>query len=361
MNRRIGGYDFARSLALFGLVATNFSSGVQIDEFDFIRLYLRALMQHRAIAIFLVLGGVGISLLTQRIRVRNDSHGSSGSRKQLIKRAAGLLVVGICCNLIWHTSLLSLYSIYIIIGALLVTVSNRWLWSLVFVCIATFAVFIFSIDRFPDSYEIPLMEQLGASNPWTVEDIAHHLYQIGFHSRFSWMALLLIGIWLGRQEVRDLKMRRNLFLVGIIVTLVAEGVLCGLIFGIFLLPDSLYLLLSILGGPTGNTLVLCNLFGICGTAITIIGGSLILTAKYPDAKWTKPFIATGQLALTLYVVHLIINSGLLVALGGSEFETFSSAIGSAVIFCICALIFSHFWRKRLERGPLEWGIRRITG
>ena len=361
MNTRIAGYDFARSLALFGLVAANFSSGVQIDEFEFIRPYLRALMQHGVIATFLVLGGVGISLLTQRIRVRNDSHGSSGSRKQLIKRAGGLLVVGICCNLIWHTSLLSLYSIYIIIGALLVTVSNRWLWSLVFACIATFAVFTFSVDGFVGSYEITLMEQLGASNPWTVEDI--DLYQIRFHSRFSWMAWLLIGMWLGRQEVRDPKMRRNLFFGGIIVTLVAEGVLWGLLFDIFFSPDSLYLL-TILGRLAGNTLVLWDLlhfFGICGTAIAIIGGSLMLTEKYPDAKWTKPIIATGQLVLTLYVVHLIIDSGLLVALGGSEFETLSSAIGSAVIFCICAVIFSHFWRKRFEKGPLEWGIRRVTG
>ena len=104
-----------------------------------------------------------------------------------------------------------------------------------------------------------------------------------------------------------------------------------------------------------------SLFAMCGIASAIIGGSLMLTEKYPDAKWTKPLIATGRLALTLYVVHLIIDSGVLVALGGSEFETLSSAIGGAVIFCICAVIFSHFWRKGFERGPIEWAMRQITG
>ena len=366
MNTRIAGYDLARCLALFGLVVASFSSGAGLVEFSLhylFRIRLRSLMQDGSIATFLVLGGVGISLLTQRIRVRNDSHASSDSRKQLIKRAVGLLVVGICCNLIWHTSLLSLYSIYIIIGALLLTVSNRWLWSLVFVCVATFVVFRFLVDRFVDLYEIRLTGQLWASHPWTVEDIVYHLDQIGFHERFSWMVLLLIGLWLGRRDVRDPKVRRKLFLSGIIVTLVAEGVFWGLVFGPLGLPSSRYRLAA-LKWLVGDASVLwgsLNFLEMCGTAIAIIGASLMLTERYPAAKWTKPFIATGQLALTLYVVHLIIDGGLLWALGGSEFETLFSAIGSAVIFCICGAAFSHFWTKRFNRGPLEWGIRRITG
>ena len=72
-------------------------------------------------------------------------------------------------------------------------------------------------------------------------------------------------------------------------------------------------------------------------------------------------IATGQLALTLYVGHLIVGGGVQKLLEVLENQTLPFAIGSAVIFCICAVMFSHFWRKRYERGPLEWGIRRITG
>ena len=86
----------------------------------------------------------------------------------------------------------------------------------------------------------------------------------------------------------------------------------------------------------------------------------MLTEKYPDAKWTRPFVATGRLALTLYVAHLIIGRELLKALGVLD-KTLPFAISSAVIFCICAVIFSYYWSKRFERGPLEWGMRRITG
>ena len=59
MDRRIAGYDFARSLAVFGLVAANFSLGFEIADFrldHLIQARLHSLMQGGAIATFLVLG-----------------------------------------------------------------------------------------------------------------------------------------------------------------------------------------------------------------------------------------------------------------------------------------------------------------
>ena len=354
MNRRIAGYDLARSLALFGLVVANFSGDVENAD-----LYLLdTLIQGAATTTFLILGGIGVSLLAQRIQITNDAHGSVGSRKRLIKRAAFLLVVGICCNLIWQTRFLCFYSICIIIGALLLTVSNRWLWSLAFVFVAIFVVFIFLIL---DYYEI-FENWVGRldSDPWTVEGMVFRLHLNGFHLVFFWIAFLLTGMWLGRQDVHSPKVRKVVFFGGIVFALVSCTPL--LLRYVPLLP-SRPSLADISGSGidfTSVMLTLLHIFGICGIAFAIIGGSLMLTKKYPDAKWMKPFIATGQLALTLYVAHLIIGGGLLKALGVLD-KTLPLAIGSAVIFCICAVVFSHFWRKRYDRGPLEWGIRRITG
>ena len=360
MNTRIAGYDFARSLAVFGLVVANFSIDVEKADFGLYRLIqarLHSLIQGDAVTTFLVLGGVGISLLAQRVRTTNDAHAITDNRKRLIKRAAALLVVGICCNLIWHTGFLGFYSICIVIGALLLTVSNRLLWLLAFVFVAIFVVFIFLIF---DYFEIlQNWETLQDSDPWTVEGMVFRLYHNGLHARFSWTVFLLIGMWLGRQAVHQPRVRRDMLVGGIVVALVAECAVWMLIFGVLWLLNSL----SISQWVTENFMTLfmpLDLFAKCGTTTAIIGGSLMLTEKYPSTKWTKPFIATGQLALTLYVAHLIIGMGLLKALGVLD-KTLPLAIGSAVIFCICAVIFSHFWRKRYDRGPLEWGIRRITG
>ena len=356
MNRRIAGYDFARSLAVFGLVVANFSESV--DHIDF--YLLDTLIQGGAIVAFLGLGGVGISLLKQRDQRTSDAHKSADSRKQLIKRAASLLVVGICCDLIWHTNFLCHYSICIAIGALLLTASNRWLWSLAFVFVAIFVVFIFLIF---DYYEIFRdWEARLDSDPWTVEGMVFRLHLNGFHLIFFWLAFLLIGVWLGRRNVHCLRVRWAVFFGGITITLISACTPWLLIHYIPWLisgyppsvSDSLSKAIGILFGPV-------YFLGICGGAVVIIAGSLMLTEKFPDAKWTKPFIATGQLALTLYVAHLAIGMGLSKVLEVLENNAYPFAIGSAVIFCICAVIFSHLWRKRFERGPIEWGMRRITG
>ena len=84
-----------------------------------------------------------MSLLRQRDQRTNPAHRSADSRTRLIKRAASLLVVGICCSLIWQTYFLCFYSICIAIGALLLTASNRWLWALAFIFILIWAAFTF--------------------------------------------------------------------------------------------------------------------------------------------------------------------------------------------------------------------------
>ena len=360
MQTRITGYDFARSLALFGLVVANFRGNVEHVELDLVYDLIRG----GAIVAFLGLGGVGISLLKQRDERTNDAHRSADSRKRLIKRAASLLVVGICCNVIWHDNFLCFYSICIAIGVLLLTVSNRWLWPLAFIFVSIWSVFLFLIfDHYQIINEIIRnWEALWDSDPWTVEGMVFRLYVSRFHWIFYWAAFLLIGIRLGRQEVPSPNVQKVMFLSGIAVVLVAECALWVIFFGGLWLPRSFYPL--VLEWDIETMLIPIEslfFFAKWGAAIAIIGGSLMLTEKYPDAKWMKPFIATGQLALTLYVLHLAIGMGLSKVLGGLENNAYLFATGSAVVFCICAVIFSHFWRKRFERGPLEWGIRRITG
>lgn len=366
MQPRIAGYDLARSLALFGLVAANVIPDVENVTFTLyylIKLRLHSLMQGGAIPTFLVLGGVGVSLLTQQVRLTNDLHRIADSRKQLIRRAAFLLVVGICCNLIWQTGFLGFYSIYIVIGALLLAVSNRWLWSLACVFVLISVIFSVLVHGYFDYYEFILdRDVLRDTSLWTVKGIVFRLYLNGFELRCSWAVFLLIGMWLGRQAVHLPRTRRNMFLSGIAVALVAECALWVLLFGGLWLPRSFYPAVPEWDIQTMLPLMRSLfLFATCGIAIALIGGSLMLTEKYPEAKWTKPFIATGQLALTLYVVHLVIGMGLSKVLEGLENNAYPFAIASAVVFFLCAIIFSHFWRQRFDRGPLEWGIRRITG
>ena len=357
MDRRIAGYDLARSLALFWLVVVNFGVGVVKVDNELFEWQLHHLIPEGATTVFLVLAGIGVSLLKQRDQITKDTRESTDSRKRLIKRAAFLLATGICLNLIWQEDVLRFYAISIAIGALLLTVSNRWLWSLAFVGVAISVVCVVLFDY----YEIfGNLETLQNSDPWTVQGMLFRAFFNGFFLIFFWIAFLLIGMWLGRQDVRHPKTRWTAFCGGVVVALVAKCALWLRLFAIPQLPGKF----SLLELDIENILLLLlpiDFFTNGGTAIAIIGGSLVLAERYPDVKWTKPFIATGQLALTLYVVYLVIRMGLSKVLGVLEIYAYPLRTESAIIFCVCAVIFSHLWLKRFERGPLEWAMRRITG
>ena len=190
MSTRIVGYDFARSLALFGLVVVNFIPDVEVRDLGLhhvMQVQLRSLTQGGSIATFLVLAGVGVSLLTQQILITNEVHGITDSRKRLIRRAALLLLAGICCNVIWQTAFLGLYSIYVVFGALLLMLSSRWLWTLISVSVIISFAFIFLIYDYFDFFEIiQSSETLQDSNLWTVDGMIYRLSLSGLDSRFFW-------------------------------------------------------------------------------------------------------------------------------------------------------------------------------
>ena len=297
MQTRIAGYDFARFLALFGLVVTIFIPEVKAGDFELHHLIqgqLHYFMRDGAIATFLLLGGVGLSIRTQQFRTTDDAHRITDNRKRLIRRAALLMVVGIGCNLIFVTNLLCSYGGYILIGALLLTVSNRWLWSLVPVCIIISFAFIFlmivSLEYSDMLQNREIYHEIHLS---TVDDMIYRLAYSGLHSLFSWPVFLLIGMWIGRQDVHFPRERRYMLLGGMVIALVTSCALSVLVIGAVWSPHSFDAIVP--GWAMGASLVR-DFLAKGGISLAIIMGSFRLTEKYPEAKWTKPFIATGQLA-----------------------------------------------------------------
>ena len=308
MNTPIAGYDFARLLALFGLLITALITApipdFETGDFELRHLILGQLhsfIRGGAIETFLLLGGVGISLRTQQSRTTDDAHSITDSRKRLIRRAALLMVVGIGCNLIFPINLLlSSYGGYILFGALLLRVSNRWLWSLASACVIISFALVFLMLHVTFSLEM-LEESRGTHYffGFSVESMIYNLFSIELYSLFYWSVFLLMGMWLGRQEVPFPRDRRNLLLRAMVIALVTSCVLSVLLSSTVwshYSSDSIVtwwdmgtgFIIGFLGG-VGISL----LYGV-GISLAIILGSLSLIEKYQDAKWIKPFIATGQ-------------------------------------------------------------------
>lgn len=96
MPKRIIGYDLARSFAIFGMVVVNFKIVLGAEQSGPAWLEsLVGLLDGRAAATFVVLAGVGLSLLSRKARTSGDRDQLSQDRNTLLKRALFLFAVGL--------------------------------------------------------------------------------------------------------------------------------------------------------------------------------------------------------------------------------------------------------------------------
>ena len=195
---------------------------------------------------------------------------------------------------------------------------------------------------------------------WTPPGMVRHLFFNGFHPVVPWLAFLLLGMVIGRQDMNDRSVRRRVFMWGAGVALAAEGVSWLLILTISQgsgLEDQE--VVALLGTGPMPPLPLYMLAG-AGTASAVIAAAVDVGKRYENAAWLRPLVATGQLALTLYVGHVVLGMGMLEAIGRLEHQTLPFALLAAAAFCAAGVVFAHLWRSRFKRGPLEAIMRTLT-
>ncbi|MEM7030214.1 MAG: DUF418 domain-containing protein [Chloroflexota bacterium] len=355
---RIIGYDIARTLAFIGMVIVNFKLVMGASEAGPNWLvWLTGLLEGRAAALFVVLAGVGISLLSKKARLTNDQQSIARKRTTLLKRAAFLFIVGLLYTPIWPPDILHFYGVYIAISAFLLLASDRQLLAIATGFIGAFVI-LFLLFDYDQGWE---WDTLTYVDFWTLEGMVRHLFFNGFHPALPWTAFLIIGMWLGRQDVHNPVVRRRILVISLVIAALAETLSFGLI-RIFANPIweiSAEEVQAIFGTAMIPPMPL-YMIAAAATAVAVIMICIMLTDRAVTPWWVKSLVVTGQLALTLYVAHVVIGMGFLEAFGLLENQTLLFSLGSAVVFSFASIIFAHFWSKRFQRGPLESVMRRLT-
>ena len=355
---RIIGLDIARAFSIIGMAIVNFKITMSAEAAGptWLRSFA-AIFDGRAAATFVVLAGVGASLGSQRQRESGNSKARRSARWTLAKRALFLFVIGWAFYPIWPADILHYYGIYLAIGALVLFASNRTLLTLGFGAVTASFVFIVTFDPFAN-WNLDDYSYRGIT---TAAGFIRNLFLDGFHPVLPWVAFYLFGMWLGRTDLRNPVWRRTLAIRAAVVVAIAEG--------------AAWIVL----GPKGSNLDDLDgeswrwLFSVepipplpmylaagAGTAVLVIIGSIWL-GDHLDARLTEPLVSTGQLALTIYVGHVLIGMGTLEAFGRLEDQTLEWAVGTSLIFSATAILFSWLWRRRFDRGPLEALMRRVAG
>lgn len=343
---RIAGIDLARALAILGMLAVH----VGPTDVEGLAGTAYGLSHGRAAILFGLVAGVGVSLLAG-----SRSTSPLQARGKLLWRAAILLPLGLWLQTLDHNVFVILqdYALLFIVATALVGVGDRWLLALsgVSATLGSLA-YLWGLIAAPDAFERrPVAWGDGAG------DILHGLVLSGPYPLLTWLAPFALGIWIGRRDLRSRRLWWRLLAVGAGVGVAARA-------GAVVVQARL--------GEPGATVGWDHLLldephsqmplwviGSTGTAVLVLGASLLVADRLPRLNW--PLVATGQLAFTVYVGHLLalhLERDLLTA------DTVGAASLRVLGFTVAAALLATAWRALLPRGPLElvlhlpWLLRR---
>lgn len=353
MKQRIVGFDLARALAVIGMVIVNFKVVMHAGASDAPWwLAIFDALDGRASALFVILAGVGLSLLSKRARDAGDPAALRAARSGILKRAAFLFVAGLLYVQVWPADILHYYGAYMVIGALALSWRTGVLVAAALAMMAGFVVLAATLD-YGAGWN---WETLAYAGFWTPAGFARNLFFNGFHPVFPWAGFLLLGMALGRADMQSRTVLYRVFIGGLVMGIAAELTMTvGILLGT---PGSGIWSHLWSSGP----LPPLPLYWIAaaGDAMALIAACVWAGQRWHGARWLTPLVHTGQLALTLYIAHVVIGMGVLDALGLLGGRTLAFAVGSALAFSAGAVLCAHLWRRRFALGPVEWLMRRCT-
>jgi uncharacterized membrane protein YeiB len=358
LSDRTLGFDVARSLAVIGMILVNFNIAMGEPSASGISRAFIGLFEGKAAALFVVLAGVGISLLSKRARESNDLQLLKEIRSSLLKRAVFLLIVGYLFSLIWQADILHYYAFYLLLSTVLLRTSNSILWLLIFALMVNFLVMLFLFD-YSAGWN---WNKLEYTDFWLWPGPLRNLLFNGFHPIFPWFSFVVFGLWLGRLNFNSSLTRINLLLVSLFVLLVTEGLS-------FLLIDYF----TNLGLSEFSASDIVSVFGtspIPPMPQYVISGAsastavIVLCIRISELLHRSRVISvltdTGRLALSIYIAHIVLSIGIIEVLAYSVDQAPVSIIIMTVVFCLFSMLFAHYWLKYFSHGPIELVMRKLT-
>jgi uncharacterized protein len=346
---RIEGFDVARALAILGMVLVHFGLILAREGWRDSRLAgLLDLLDGRAAATFLVLAGLGIAVRT------NKSEDLPTVRRSIFRRGLFLLATGWLLLLVWPGDILRVYGVTMLVAPWFLRAGSTWLWGMIAFFVTGFVV-LFCLVDYSQNWK---WESMTYQNLWSVSGQVRNLFYDGFRSVFPWSGFLFFGIWLGRFDWRNRRTAWTCLLGGGSAALIVELVSRLLVALVGEHTDQETAVA--LAGTTSMPALPVFLIAAAATALAVIGGSATLARAYGHRVWLRSLVATGQLAFTWYIGHIVLGLGTVLSLGLAGTQPLEVALLTGAGFFFAAAVGSLAYKRWFSHGPLEWLMRRIT-
>ncbi len=347
--QRIDGLDLARALAMAGMVVVHY---VWPDESGEVADVVASALSGRAMPLFVLLGGIGVSLAVER---------SSRPNRDLLIRAAILFVLGLLVAEVseWVVVVLQVYGLFFALTPALRRLPTDAL-PLLAIAIAGIAGWSYQVlGTFPRTGSE--IADLGSPVAF-----ARSLIVDGYYPFFAVGSFFVLGLYLGRLDLRSARTARMLTASGLVLgigTLVGAAALVG---AFDLDPEALEAsrrtanpagydparfewgrLLHLKGHGQMPAWVLSS----AGTSMAVLGASLLAAPRL--GRLVAPLAALGRLALTFYVFQVVLTT---VVTRPTETDLTREVLTAAAIY-LGFVPVAWLWLRWFPAGPLEALLR----
>lgn len=392
---RITGLDTARAVAILGMIATHIFPLMQSEPNGALSpTWVGASLTGVSSALFVVLAGVGLTLLTK------NSSDVFTSRMRLTLRALALIVIGL---LLGHAGsnvaiILVHYGVLFLLAMWCIQLSSRVL-SITAVSWVVLAPMLHGVlTRFMQLQAGGATVYAETWRLWTSPTFFDVLQQplltlwdiffTGYYPVISFFGYVLLGMAIGRTNMHKWSTGVKLLAIGGVSYVVSRGLGAWLLtddafanriahavgFSVDLLPAMTATGASIntdlvMGAPHWYGLAAphsgapLDIYSTAGAAMAVIGFFLLVTRIGIMRKLLFPLSATGMIALTAYVVHILVK-GLWPTEWGQTMDVGDPMIADAwimlIVHWVMVLAIGVIVHFAGVRGPLESLLRKIS-
>jgi uncharacterized membrane protein YeiB len=364
MKQRIIGFDLARAYAIFGMYIVNFNFcfGNLADRGpvgSFLNLFVG-----NSTSIFIICAGMGLSLMTGRTNYTIEEKASLKS--VVLKRSWFLFAIGLLLYNWWPGDILHFYGGYMHIAAFLLFVHKRY-----YLLAGTLAILIYYTLFFIIPVETSWnMNTFEYADFWTPVGFLRNTFYNGWNSIFPWLSYFMLGMWLGRVNWQDKKVKQYAFLIGLALLIIFKGLR-------YITEIDFYNEHRNWFYAKYWNFIMADYFPFhipyfmitTGFALLVISICMYIGEKLPASKVISLLANTGRMTLSHYVIHLTIGMIILGLLTNKKYSgLLEDGVPTAPIyillyavgFFLLSVLFSFVWAKKFKNGPLETIMRKIS-
>ena len=365
---RLAGVDVARGVALVGMMAVHVFPA-RVDGVGETTL-VHHLASGRAAALFAVLAGVGLALLSGGQRPRVDGALLRG----VVVRALLVTLVGLVLGVLDSglAVILVYYGVLFLVALPLLPLRAPVLAALGVAAAVVTPLVSFLLVR-------PSLPERLAENPSVVlvltdpAGLLSTLLVTGYYPVLCWTTYLCAGLAAGRLDLGDRAVQVRLAVAGAALAVAASllsALLLGPLGGLTAIAADLGPDVDVRDQVAGNQFgnvpaggspwwlatdaphssTPFDLLHTTGTALLVLGLALLLAPRSGAAA--RPLAALGTMTLTLYSVHVLV-----VSLAGRDGSP--DVLWGAQVLVYAA--FALLWLSAFRRGPLETAVHSAAG